>query len=189
MTEEEANIGQYKDYIAEHRQNVRIAFDKLLRDLVAAPALLATQLPGISEGDAAEALAQTEKLVLVHDMSKYRDEEFLPYRVHFYPTAAERDLIAAGEIDEEAAFLIAWRRHCVANPHHPVHWANADWSPKDDMLLPYVLEAICDWEGMAIRFGGDARRWWESECADRDRAMMTDKTREAFDRLLFWLFR
>lgn len=191
MTDEDRELAgsrrAYGAYIREHQANVRHAFDRLFQGYVGADDATATQLAGVSAEELGDALRRAQGLVAVHDMSKWDEEEFEPYRIHFYPTSRERELVAAGALDDQEGFLHAWGRHCSVNPHHPVHWADGEGRPDRNMGLEYVIEAVCDWEAMAMRFGGTTRNWWETQ-AQRDRATMTPGTLATFDRMIKALF-
>ena len=55
-------------------------------------------------------------LALVHDASKFRPSEWLPYARTFYGADG------SGQYDETPAFNAAWLLHQHRNPHHWQHW-------------------------------------------------------------------
>lgn len=107
-----------------------------------------------------------------HDISKYDPEEFLGYRVKFYPTEMEKKLI---ELDDrsynivENSFNTAWIKHAHTNKHHPEYWFTKDYDEKRnewyDMVVPmdilYIIEMLLDWDAMGIKFGGNAYTYWQ----------------------------
>ncbi len=80
---------------------------------------------------------------LVHDLSKYSPEEFIPSAVRYQgtrsPNEAER---------EEYGYSKAWMHHKGRNKHHFEYWT--DYNPKSrkmepvKMPLTYVIEMFCD---------------------------------------------
>jgi hypothetical protein len=110
-------------------------------------------------------------LGLIHDLSKYRPSEWLPYANYFYGNNSAKNQAAnknkRPEIVDDAAFDYAWLLHQKRNKHHWQFWM----LPKDDgsnRFLPmpekYVKEMIADWTGagMAIVGRKDWRPWYES---------------------------
>lgn len=76
---------------------------------------------------------------VVHDLSKFRPREWLPYAEFFYGTEKNRN-----------AFDRAWLDHQHANPHHWQHWVLRNDNGSTVVLeMPekYVVEMVCDWEG------------------------------------------
>ena len=93
---------------------------------------------------------------LVHDLSKWRPSEFIPYARYFYgnyPKDAERD------------FDVAWLLHQNRNPHHWQFWVLQEDSGGEKVLkMPekYVKEMICDWWGASVATGngGNSKDWY-----------------------------
>ena len=79
---------EYMNYIAQHKENIRKAWLEL-RDA----------LKGIDLFQRPKILDEMEWRIRNHDDSKMSEEEFLPYRQHFYPVA--------GEVVDDAAFELA----------------------------------------------------------------------------------
>jgi len=93
---------------------------------------------------------------LIHDLSKFRPSEFIPYANYFY---GNNNNIANGRDKtgyykptdtDDKAFDFAWLLHQKRNPHHWQWWI----LPEDEggtKILPmqhkYLKEMICDWEG------------------------------------------
>lgn len=117
----------YLDYVEEHIENVRKAFDELSRACTNKMAWVAD--------DAFWFTLKSE--VERHDLSKLSKEEFCQYRDHFYPTC-EKD-------KENSCFAEAWENHKIENPHH--HEAAKS--------LMDVLHMIIDWMAMSYKFKDD----------------------------------
>lgn len=79
-------------------------------------------------------------LVYKHDKSKFSEEEFEPYRKHFYPSV--------GEECSEDDFDKAWEHHKNNNPHHEDYWHDRN------MFMPniYIAEMLLDWAAMSRQF-------------------------------------
>jgi hypothetical protein len=177
----------YIAYIKEHKANVQSAFQELFRPYFAADDDESYALAGVNSDELFKAMLKAKDLCAVHDDSKYDIDEFEDYRIHFYPTDAERQWIEEGTWDDEGRFNQAWLLHVSRNPHHPLYWADEDGNPLNDMPLAYVFEAICDWEAMAKKFGGSTPEWWRNQ-ADKMQTCMTPATIELVDHLMDVLF-
>ncbi len=91
---------------------------------------------------------------LMHDLSKYSPEEFIPgvryYQGYRSPNESERELVG---------YSRAWIHHKGRNKHHFEYWT--DYSPKDRKILPvkmplkYVVEMFCDRVAASKIYGGD----------------------------------
>ena len=85
---------------------------------------------------------------LVHDMSKFRPDEWGPYVQYFYGTSVEEQL-ALGAYNEptaaelvkefqkmvEPAFNLAWLKHQHRNPHHWQYWVLREDNPSKRYLI------------------------------------------------------
>ena len=71
------------DYLAEHKKNVQKAWDELKNATMGVPLL---QRPYIVD--------EMNWRVKCHDDSKFSEEEFVPYRQHFYPDVYKRQVMA-----------------------------------------------------------------------------------------------
>jgi hypothetical protein len=109
---------------------------------------------------------------LLHDLSKFRLSEWLPYANYFY---GDRDGDKARRENKgyykpyntgDERFDFAWLLHQKRNDHHWQWWI----LPLDDggfKTLPMkrnaALEMICDWRGAgrALGFGDDTLEWYE----------------------------
>ncbi len=122
---------------------------------------------------------------LVHDLSKFRPQEFIPYMNYFYgrrpnglPISITSKRDAAGYYKPtdtgDSKFDFAWLLHQKRNRHHWQWWT----LPEDDGGLklleiqePYLTEMICDWMGAGKAQGKhspandpyqETRKWWET---------------------------
>lgn len=135
---------------------------------------------------------------LVHDLSKFRPSEFIPYARFFYEKDGtkkqRRDKTGYYKPDDtgDAAFDRAWYLHQHRNSHHWQHHALAlsDGGVKY-MPMPErdLLEMVCDWHGAARAQGvqdqpGDrlsVYAWW---CANSKQIHLHDATRQYVQALL-----
>lgn len=136
---------EYMNYIEQHKKNV-----------VAAWAELREALKDISLVQRPQIIDEMEWRVRRHDDSKMSEEEFLPYRQHFYPID--------GESINETAFEEAWKTHYSRNDHHWQYWIDPDgmffsYGSVDNKLCAY-LEMICDWQGMGYMKGDTAPQYY-----------------------------
>lgn len=107
---------------------------------------------------------------IIHDISKLRPSEFMPYAQHFYGPNAQERRDATGYYKPtdtgDAAFDFAWLLHQKRNRHHWQWWI----LPEDEggmKVLPmptrYWVEMVCDWQGAGLAQGKpDIRAWWEA---------------------------
>lgn len=137
-------LSEYYLYIAEHIANIKSSYLKY-QDLFFS----------ILDMD----ISKEEMLSIIknHDMSKYSKEEFEIYQKYFMPVDKE-DKISELEFNE------AWLHHIHNNPHHPEHWVLHDYEVKSIQIIPmpdkYIVEMICDWIAMGIKFGDTAYDWY-----------------------------
>lgn len=102
-------------------------------------------------------------LGILHDLSKFRPSEFIPYATYFYgPHAAMRTQTDA----EKDAFDAAWLVHQHANKHHWQHWVLREDSGATKVLpMPdrYRREMLADWRGagMAITGQDNTAAWFK----------------------------
>lgn len=128
---------------------------------------------------------------LVHDLSKWRPSEFIPYARYFYgsyPNELEEYIPHQydGKVksDIECEFNIAWLKHQNRNPHHWQYWVLQEDSGKEIVLpMPekYVKEMICDWWGASVATGngGNSKDWYEQ---NKKHTKLHPETREYFER-------
>lgn len=97
---------------------------------------------------------------LVHDLSKFLPDEFLPYARHFYGRPGPH---AAADSGEEA-FNLAWLKHQRRNLHHWQAWLlRFDDGTVRALEMPdeYRREMLADWRGAGRAQGKpDTLEWY-----------------------------
>ena len=114
-------------------------------------------------------------MVKWHDDSKMSQEEFVPYREHFYTAAGDRP---AEEREED--YQLAWAHHLEVNDHHWQNWTKNEVTitsqigfmddihekkyvckdfPYMDIFLAHML---CDWMAMSMELGGTPQEYYEN---------------------------
>jgi hypothetical protein len=119
---------EYTNYIIEHCENVRKAYDWLVDHKIIKNEFL--------------------MYIVHHDLSKWQDEEYKAYDKYFYGGKRGRDV--------EEAFNFAWLHHIHNNPHHWQHWVlinDEDGTQALEMPEGYVVEMICDWWAFSHKSG------------------------------------
>lgn len=133
---------EYKDYINEHIKTVKLVWSQFKK--VAAEKLTYDQEQLI------------DRLIIDHDKSKFDAQEFYGYRQYFYP--CEKAIV------DESEFDISWNHHQNNNPHHWEYWIMYDGGK--NTVLPMretdIIEMLCDWTAMSIKFGNTPSRWFYS---------------------------
>ena len=111
---------------------------------------------------------------LVHDLSKFRPDEWIPYARFFYEpdgtkkTRREKNGYYKPTDTGDKDFGFAWLLHQKRNKHHWQWWV----LPEDEggiKALPmppiYIHEMVCDWRGAGRAQGVtdwyNPRRWYE----------------------------
>ncbi len=128
---------------------------------------------------------------LVHDLSKLRPSELVPYARYFYGGNSdikrgrdETGYYKAGASDDDA-FDRAWLYHQHRNPHHWQFWCLVqDDDASKCLLIPesYVREMVADWRGAGRAQGTpDTLAWY---VAHRDNIVMHPSSRALVERLL-----
>lgn len=96
---------------------------------------------------------------LLHDISKFRLTEFIPYANCFYKSDG------TGQYVESEEFTEAWNHHQKRNKHHWQYWV-ITWdrgiSEPIQMPLKYVQEMVADWmgTGRAITGKWEVKEWY-----------------------------
>ena len=92
----------------------------------------------------------------VHDWSKFRLSEFIPYARNFfghyssYDSNEVKNKSGLFKEDIKRKFDYAWLLHIHRNPHHWQFWLlQEDNGPPKNIPIPikYLKEMICDWRG------------------------------------------
>lgn len=92
---------------------------------------------------------------LLHDLSKFRLDEFIPYANYYYGSGDEKGV------------KISWLFHQKRNDHHWQYWIlmNDDGTRvRFKLPEPVMKEMVCDWKGMSktLRYFelDDTLRWY-----------------------------
>jgi len=116
----------------------------------------------------------------VHDLSKFRPSEWIPYTHTFYAKDGSKRYKPTLDFD------LAWNAHQKRNPHHHQYWTIL----RDDstietlpMFEVYVREMIADWVGAGIAITGynEVHKWYEK---NKDKMRLHPDTRELVEKVL-----
>lgn len=176
---------QYFAYIENHRNNVNEAYIKI-RDFLEAERLAFDNSEVLSRDEILKAFFSIAEDVRDHDLSKYSDEEFEPYRIHFYPTNKEKSMDSDIQRMFSLEFDNAWKHHYRNNNHHPKYWVD-DEGNKSDMSLAAIIHMLIDWEAVSMAKGGSVIDYWKNHAKDEKEAM-TDNTINIVDILINIIF-
>ena len=198
---------EYLDYIVEHVENVKIAYNNLFGKLSSYDKI---SVEGFTDKQIEEAIEELSECIIHHDESKYTDVEFYAYGKKYHKTEYEELLYKINEdyknkVDDEAE--AAWKHHYTNNSHHPRFWKWVDKlpqmksgvyvdynilsEPRDvalDMPLVDILHMICDWEAMGIKFKSKTIDWYLSDKATNERNDMSPLTRKRLESILEQLY-
>ena len=117
-----------------------------------------------------------------HDLSKFSPVEFFPYAEWFYGEYGaniDTTLLLIPSLKDKherckRQFDKAWEHHQKHNKHHWDYWCY-DWNKyydnmfalsdckleePADMPLKYIIQMICDWKAMSLKFGGTAQEFY-----------------------------
>ena len=99
-------------------------------------------------------------LAIIHDASKFKLSEWLPYARCFYAPDGSK------QYNETDAFTFAWNDHQKHNKHHWQYWLITwDRGTTEPLPMPrkYILEMVGDWmgAGKAITGKWEAPQWYE----------------------------
>ena len=112
-------------------------------------------------------------LGIIHDWSKFRPSEFIPYARYFYGNYKScKDAIPSWikirlfKEDIDRYFDRAWLYHIHRNKHHWQYWLlQEDDGPVKNIPIPvkYLKEMLADWKGTgkAITGKDDIKEWYE----------------------------
>jgi hypothetical protein len=191
---------EYINYIVEHISNVMKAYNHILKGRIFDPVDIefedSTSLK-LTPEDMTEIVNCLEPVIKEHDQSKFSNEEFIPYRMHFHMTDAEKKKAAEDEEyanELEDAFEKAWQHHYLNNNHHTKYWM---YEQKDGeivkldapkpMDVPAILHMICDWSGMSLKFrnGFSPISWYKTADEKFEMHPNSRKVCEYFLNILF----
>jgi len=92
-----------------------------------------------------------------HDLTKYSDEEFIPYRNKFYPYKKYD-----GEEQQffDMEFNKAWEHHKKYNDHHWETWTIKKY-PTSDIQSLHCVHMFIDWMAMSMKFKNTPVSYYE----------------------------
>ena len=155
---------EYLRYINEHIENVKRAYDIFVSI------------------DWDESIISHDDLVLLgdrikrHDESKYSDEEFEGFRMHFHSINEKEKQEHQEEYDE------AWKHHYMTNDHHPEHWVHD--GIVEEMSITAIAEMICDWQAMSFKYGGTCLSWYNTIKGTDDDKNLHPNTRDKLEDMM-----
>lgn len=127
---------EYKDYITTHIENVKKAYDRIVKPL-------------IEDEFTGKQIKELEHNLEVHDQDKSIPFMFDAYRRDHYPINDKE------KEDAEEDYDIAWSYHKHSNPHHWEYWLNnnGDFAldPDLDAMKVAYAEMFCDWLSFGFR--------------------------------------
>jgi len=175
-TELEKKNDEYLEYLDKHINGVITAFKNFFVPL-AINSDESITVGKYSNAEFVRAIKVKALSIDKHDLSKYNDLEFEPYRRHFYPTLEEQNADEDQKRAWEEGYDKAWEHHYEHNSHHIEYWYDHKNSIPHDMDLESIIEMICDWISMAYYFDNGIDEWWnnQEECK-KERSMMTPET-------------
>ena len=144
---------EYDQYLVNHKASVGTAYQWFKRNM---PEFVQNSLV---DGLTIEALEH--QILVEHDASKTRFDEYPAYDRHFF-SGLPMD-------DTQSEFNLAWLKHIHRNPHHWQHWVLPSEDLRNDpafaLEIPqnYVLEMLCDWWSFSWRNYEPDRifEWWD----------------------------
>lgn len=155
----------YIKYIVEHKKNIEKAFEEMREN-----SLIFQRY----DDDILNALWER---VLVHDESKYSEEEFIPYRKNFFPINAEE------KENNKLDFDKAWEHHWKNNSHHWQYRKNKtsfNKNNKEEVLD--VLENVLDWMAMGYKFNDRPYQYYEN---NKNNIILCDDERKYLEDLIY----
>lgn len=171
---------EYLDYIKEHISLVKKAYDMYMVPLLDMTVIT----PKIADDALKSAIIKVGETIDTHDASKFSDSEFDGYRAKWYPTQVE---LQAGDeynkkVDER--YDEAWKHHYQTNAHHPAYWYDFENEVARDATLEAIVEMICDWEAMSLKFNTNTLEWYENKAIDEKKCFSAN-TKAIVDELMY----
>ncbi len=140
MIEKIKKTREYLDYLEEHYNNVQKAWE-LIKDKCNGMFFIHDDFRYYA----------IEEYVKNHDNSKLSVEEFVQYRMYFYPVDDKEK--------EKSNFSDAWENHKKLNNHHWQNWTKT-WD-KHHYSEIFLIHNIIDWIAMSFKFGDTAKNYYE----------------------------
>lgn len=151
-SELDKKIQEYKDYVEQHRSNVKKAWNYIKE--IDNP-YIQNNIDIISEN------------IDNHDLDKYKDDIFDSYRKKYFPINDEE----SNEVMENIENI--FKIHYSRNPHHWQYWLDDDGDLNDlmhnnedidnDVMIAYI-EMLCDWCSFGLKNNNpkEVRNWYIS---------------------------
>lgn len=161
-------ITGYHNYLTNHINNVKKAYEMYIK-----PVLISNY------NMTNEQMHNIEDEIINHDKSKWSEEEYEPYAMHFYPSE---------DCDFEKAdreYSVAWLHHQHHNPHHWQYWMLIRDESKAvplDMPFSCIVGMLADWSSFQfIRNNSSAHQWYKEM---GDLMILSKNTRKIVEDLL-----
>lgn len=155
----------YIKYIVEHKKNIEKAFEEMKENSL------------IFQRYDDNILDALWERVLVHDESKYSEEEFIPYRKNFFPINAEEKENNKSDFDK------AWEHHWKNNSHHWQYRKNKTSFNKDNKEeVLDVLENVLDWMAMGYKFNDRPYQYYEN---NKNNIVLCEEERKYLEDLIY----
>lgn len=145
--------------------------------------------------------------LLIHDLSKFRPREFVPYGKFFYSRPGAGWLKAVTDPQHQPHMLAGWLSHIQRNPHHWQHWClingasvvasrgtTVEVNPIDALPMPrkYVFEMLADWMAAGRAYQGEYPKsiadwkWWQES---KDSIVLHEISRiHLTDAIMCWFY-
>ena len=174
---------EYLDYIKDHINNVKKAYKLYMTPLLKMNNISTL----VSDEELKKSIIKLFPLIDTHDASKFSDSEFDGYRRKWYQTKAEeakeKEDINYKQLVEDR-YEECWQHHYKTNMHHPKYWYNSETKTSTDMSLDAIIEMLCDWESMSLKFGTSTLEWYKNDAKD-EKEVLSPKTKEIVEDLLY----
>lgn len=123
---------------------------------------------------------EANRVIQLHDESKWQLDEFEAYLNYFYPSE--------GFEKDEEAFDYAWLLHQKRNPHHWQYWVLIRDSGDIicmDMPVAEIANMLCDWHSFSIKDPlSTAFNWYQEH---QDDMIFSENTRSIVEELIEYL--
>ena len=160
---------KYDEYIKEHKTNVIKGYK-----------WMKVNIPEIFENFDKTRQIHMDKLISIHDDSKFEAFEYIAYDKYFYGGNKSYEVVQA--------FNQAWLRHIHNNPHHWQHWVLINDDPdKGEIILDmpdmFIIEMICDWWSFSWK-NGNLYEIFDWHAEHQDYMKLSDNTRKKVQHIL-----
>jgi len=158
-------IREYCDYVENHLININKAFDEIERACNGKDYWLSDYV----------GYYEFAEDVSMHDVSKFSQQEFIPYVNAFYPISKDKKI----KLDDNA-----WTHHKINNEHHHEYIYSMNRKDKPGLVEKHLLHLIIDWTAMSYNFGGTAESYYEKI---KDEIDMHQEDRDYIIKVFGWI--